>query len=91
MSEQTNSAWGGRFSEATDQFVAEFTASINFDQRMYRQDIQGSIAHATMLSEVGVLTQTEKEQIISGLQAVQNKIEAGDFAWHVLGRIAVKA
>ena len=49
MSEQTSSMWGGRFSEATDSFVAEFTASVNFDKRMARQDIQGSIAHATML------------------------------------------
>jgi argininosuccinate lyase len=79
----TNSAWGGRFAEATDAFVAEFTASIGFDQRLYRHDIAGSIAHATMLSEVGVLTAAEKEQIIAGLQAVQADIEAGTLAWSV--------
>ena len=42
----TNQQWGGRFSEPTDAFVARFTASVDFDQRMYRQDIQGSVAHA---------------------------------------------
>ena len=47
--------WGGRFSEATDAFVAEFTASVQFNQRFYKQDIAGSIAHATMLAKVGVL------------------------------------
>jgi len=83
MSDQTNSAWGGRFSEATDQFVAEFTASINFDRRMYRQDIQGSIAHATMLAEVGVITAEERQQIVSGLETVQQTIEAGEFNWSI--------
>ncbi|NLZ87129.1 MAG: argininosuccinate lyase, partial [Gammaproteobacteria bacterium] len=53
---QTSGMWGGRFSEATDAFVAEFTASVQFDQRFYKQDIAGSIAHATMLAKVGVLT-----------------------------------
>ena len=60
---QTNSSWGGRFAEATDAFVAEFTASIGFDQRLYRHDIQGSIAHATMLAECAVLTVAEKDAI----------------------------
>jgi len=83
MSDQTNSAWGGRFTEATDQFVAEFTASINFDRRMYRQDIQGSIAHATMLSEVGVISDSECQTIVSGLESVQKTIEAGEFNWSV--------
>ena len=48
---KTNQAWGGRFNEPVDDFVARFTASVNFDQRFYRQDIQGSIAHAKMLCE----------------------------------------
>ena len=51
---QTSGMWGGRFAEATDAFVAEFTASVQFDQRFYKQDIAGSIAHATMLAKVGV-------------------------------------
>lgn len=80
---QTNSAWGGRFAEATDAFVAEFTASIGFDQRLYRQDIAGSIAHATMLSEVGVLTADECKQIVDGLHSVQHDIESGKLEWSV--------
>ena len=80
---QTNSSWGGRFAEATDAFVAEFTASIGFDQRLYRHDIQGSIAHATMLAECAVLTVDEKDAIVQGLLAVQDDIEAGTLVWSV--------
>ena len=68
--------WGGRFSEATDAFVAEFTASVQFDQRFYKQDIAGSIAHATMLAKVGVLTEQERDDIINGLNTIQAEIEA---------------
>ena len=49
--------WGGRFSEATDKFIERFTASVGFYARLYKQDIAGSIAHATMLAEAGVLTE----------------------------------
>tara|TARA_B100001250_G_scaffold399925_1_gene409875 strand:- start:4843 stop:6267 length:1425 start_codon:yes stop_codon:yes gene_type:complete len=80
---QTNSAWGGRFSEPTDAFVARYTASVEFDQRMYRQDIQGSIAHATMLCRVGVLTEDERDSIITGLNEIQADIEAGNFEWSI--------
>ena len=80
---QTSNMWGGRFSEATDAFVAEFTASVQFDQRLYRQDIAGSIAHATMLAKVGVLTKSERDDIISGLRTIQNEIENGQFEWRV--------
>ncbi|GAA3943510.1 argininosuccinate lyase [Litoribacillus peritrichatus] len=79
----TNSQWGGRFSEAVDTFVEKFTASIEFDQRMYRQDIAGSIAHATMLEKVGVLTSDELNQIINGLQEVQQDIENGNMEWSI--------
>ena len=79
----TNSQWGGRFSEAVDTFVEKFTASIEFDQRMYRQDIAGSKAHATMLESVGVLTTAEKDLILSGLDEVQADIEAGTLQWSV--------
>ncbi len=75
--------WGGRFSEATDAFVAEFTASVQFDQRLYRQDIQGSIAHATMLASVGVLTNAERDDIIRGLTSIKDDIEAGRFEWRI--------
>jgi len=77
----TNQQWGGRFSEPTDAFVARFTASVNFDQRLFNQDIDGSIAHATMLAKVGVLTEDEKTQIIEGLEAVRLDIVEGRFEW----------
>ncbi len=79
--QDANQQWGGRFSEATDQFVAQFTSSIAFDTRLYRQDIQGSIAHATMLATVGVLTQDECVAITEGLTAIGKQIERGEFTW----------
>ncbi|MGO1463349.1 MAG: argininosuccinate lyase [Marinobacter sp.] len=75
--------WGGRFSEPTDAFVERFTASVGFDQRLYHHDITGSIAHATMLAEVGVLTENERDSIIEGLKGVKEDIEAGRFEWSV--------
>ncbi len=81
--EQKNQSWGGRFTEPTDAFVERFTASVGFDKRLYRQDINGSIAHATMLAEVGVLTQAERDLIIEGLEGVRADIEAGKFNWSV--------
>ena len=79
----TNQLWGGRFNEPTDEFVARLTASVDFDQRLYREDIQGSIAHATMLNRVGVLTENESATIIAGLQRIESEIAAGEFAWSV--------
>ena len=73
----------GRFSEATDDFVQVFTASIDFDQRLYREDIAGSIAHATMLETINVLTKTELDQIVTGLQNIQAEIESGRLQWRV--------
>lgn len=81
--DKTNQQWGGRFSEATDAFVQRFTASIQFDQRLYRHDIQGSIAHATMLETAGVLTAEERDKIINGLQQVQQDIENGAIQWSI--------
>ncbi len=85
MSQEKSSSkpWGGRFSEATDAFVEEFTASINFDQRMYRQDIQGSRAHAKMLVKVGVLSSEDLASILTGLDEVEAEIEAGTLEWSV--------
>ncbi|MFT7372292.1 MAG: argininosuccinate lyase [Oleiphilaceae bacterium] len=79
----TEKPWGGRFTEPTDAFVEQFTASVDFDQRLYFHDIQGSIAHATMLASVGVLSDAEKNQIITGLTEVRAEIEAGEFQWSV--------
>ena len=82
-SEKTNQSWGGRFSEPVDAFVARFTASVDFDKRLYRHDIMGSIAHATMLAKVGVLTADERDAIEAGLKQIQAEIEAGQFDWRV--------
>ncbi|EIJ42317.1 argininosuccinate lyase [Beggiatoa alba B18LD] len=75
--------WSGRFTAPTDAFVEAFTASVGFDQRLYAYDIMGSIAHATMLARVGVLTQTECEQIVNGLQSIQQEIESGQLQWSI--------
>ncbi len=79
----TSKLWGGRFSESTDAFVQAFTASVEFDRRLYRHDIAGSIAHATMLAKVGVLTEAERDAIIEGLTAIRGEIERGEFPWSV--------
>jgi len=73
--------WDGRFSQPTDEFVEAFTASVSFDRRLYRHDIMGSKAHATMLAKVGVLTEKECQTIITGLDAIERDIETGNFAW----------
>ena len=72
-----------RFSESTDAFVEAFTASIQFDNRMYKQDIQGSIAHAKMLTRVGILNEEELADILNGLERVQHEIESGQFEWSI--------
>ncbi|MCP1101614.1 argininosuccinate lyase [Aequitasia blattaphilus] len=68
--------WGGRFTKKTDQMVYDFNASINFDKRLYKQDIAGSIAHVTMLAKQGILTIQEKEEIIKGLEGILSDVEA---------------
>jgi argininosuccinate lyase len=82
-SQDTSKLWGGRFSEATDSFVQRFTASVNFDQRMAGQDIDGSLAHAQMLCAQGVLTRQELEDIVAGLEQVRDEISRGVFQWSV--------
>ncbi len=84
MSEKnSNQQWGGRFSEGVDAFVARFTASIDFDRRLYRHDIQGSIAHARMLHQSGILSQNELDAILSGLEGIVADIEQGNIDWSV--------
>lgn len=77
----TNSAWGGRFNEATDAFVARFTASVTFDQQLAEQDIRGSLAHATMLQSVGILSSEECRAIHQGLVQILAEITSGSFVW----------
>ncbi|GAB2789695.1 argininosuccinate lyase [Halomonas shantousis] len=83
MTQHTNQSWGGRFSEPTDAFVAAFTASVGFDQRLAQHDIRGSIAHATMLARVGVLGEDERDAIVTGLDEIAREISEGRFAWSV--------
>ncbi len=69
--------WGGRFTKETDQLVYNFNASISFDQKFYKQDIEGSIAHVVMLYKQGILTLEEKDVILSGLVSIREDIESG--------------
>ncbi len=73
--------WGGRFTKAAAATAADFTSSITFDHRFYHQDIQGSIAHVTMLAKQGIVTEAERDQIIDGLHSVEADLEAGKFTF----------
>jgi argininosuccinate lyase len=75
--------WAGRFTQPTDAFVEAFTASIDFDQRLYRYDIQGSMAHARMLARQGIIAEAEAQTIISGLETILVDIEEGRFEFSV--------
>lgn len=72
-----------RLTQPTNAFVEEFTASVQFDQRLYQQDINGSIAHATMLCSVGILSEVERDQIIRGLNVIRDEIESDQFEWSI--------
>jgi len=78
-----NKAWGGRFSQPTHELVERFTASILFDRRLYRYDIQGSIAHCRMLARCGILAQDEAASIIQALQEIVEEIARGAFVFDV--------
>ncbi|MGN0152056.1 MAG: argininosuccinate lyase [Wujia sp.] len=69
--------WGGRFTKETDRLVYNFNASISFDQKFFKQDIQGSIAHVTMLAACRILTDAERDQIIEGLHGIERDVENG--------------
>ena len=69
--------WGGRFTKETNELVNNFNASISFDQKFYKQDVRGSIAHATMLAKAGIISEEEGKQIIDGLNSILEDIESG--------------
>ncbi len=75
--------WGGRFEGGVDAFTQEFGASLEVDKHMAQQDIRGSVAHATMLAEQGVISAQDRESIVSGLMQISQEIEAGEFAWDI--------
>lgn len=79
----TKKLWGGRFQKSAEEWVDEFGASISFDQELVFEDIEGSIAHVTMLGETGILTEEEMNQIKSGLDALKKKAEAGEIEFSV--------
>lgn len=69
--------WGGRFTKETDQLVYNFNASISFDKKFYRQDMEGSMAHVKMLAKQGILTEEERDQILEGLEGILEDVENG--------------
>ena len=76
---ESNRLWGGRFEKSTDEMINDFQASINFDRRLYREDIAGSIAHAKMLAKCGIISDADAENIVAGLKKILARIEAGEF------------
>ena len=75
--------WGGRFEKATDGMVDDFHSSISFDKRLYKQDIRGSIAHATMLGEQGIIPKEDADKIVEGLKGILADIDAGHVQFEV--------
>jgi argininosuccinate lyase len=75
--------WSGRFKDSTDRQVEEFTASINFDKRLYRYDIEGSIAHCKMLARQGIISDEEEKSIVGGLKDILEEMETGDFLYSI--------
>ncbi len=75
--------WGGRFEKSTDEMINEFQASINFDKRMYREDIAGSIAHAKMLAAQKIISDDDAKKICAGLEKILAQIDAGEFEFSV--------
>ena len=73
--------WSGRFTLPTDKFVEEFNASIHFDNRFYKYDIKGSMVHAKMLAKQGIISETDRDDIVKGLEQVLSEIESGNFQW----------
>ena len=80
---KTSQTWGGRFSEATDAFVQEFTASYAFDNILAQYDIAGSRAHASMLGACDIISEADVEAILQGLDQISREIDSGEFTWAV--------
>src|SRR5215213_3420360 len=78
---QPQKSWQARISEATDALAQSFVESISYDRRLYKHDIAGSIAHATMLAKVGLINDAERDAIIDGLKGIERDIEGGNFVF----------
>ena len=86
MNNQSNAndkLWGGRFEKSTDEMINAFQASIDFDKRMYREDIEGSIAHAQMLASQNIISNEDCQKIVGGLKGILRKIDAGEFKFDI--------
>ncbi|HIE32427.1 MAG TPA: argininosuccinate lyase, partial [Thermodesulfobacteriaceae bacterium] len=75
--------WGGRFREATDRLVEEFTESVSFDRRLALHDIRGSLAHVKALQKAGLLTEEEAQRLSEGLKAIEREIREGQFKFRM--------
>ncbi|KAL1185798.1 hypothetical protein V6Z11_A01G137100 [Gossypium hirsutum] len=73
--------WGGRFEDSVTDIVEKFTESISFDKQLYKHDIMGSKAHASMLAEQGLISFSDRDSILKGLDEIERRIEAGEFVW----------
>src|SRR5262249_44227367 len=83
MSKEPDKSWQARISEATDKLAQSFVESISYDQRLYKHDIAGSVAHATMLAKVGLITDAERDAIVQGLKSIEKDIESGNFKFDI--------
>src|SRR3982751_6695173 len=79
MADAPEKSWQARISEATDALAQSFVESISYDRRLYKHDVAGSVAHATMLAKVGLISDAERDAIIEGLRSIERDIEAGNF------------
>ena len=75
--------WGGRFTGSPDELVERFNQSIEFDRRLYREDIAGSIAHARMLAATAIISDEDRDAIVRGLEQIRDEIEAGSFEFRI--------
>lgn len=78
---QEQKLWGGRFEESVTPAVEKFGQSVSYDKRLYKVDLQGSRAHATMLAKQGMMTEEERDAILGGLDEIERRIEGGEFTW----------
>ncbi|XP_020592282.1 argininosuccinate lyase, chloroplastic [Phalaenopsis equestris] len=83
MKSKEEKLWGGRFEESVTDAVERFTESISFDKQLYKHDIMGSKAHATMLAHQGLITASDRDHILSGLDEIETRIDVGKFVWRM--------
>src|ERR1700710_544842 len=81
MSQSPEKSWQARIAESTDAIAQSFVESISYDRRLYKHDVAGSIAHATMLAKVGLITAAERDAIEGGLKGIESDIESGNFVF----------